>query len=96
MRYNYTIVYVPGKQLVLADCLSRCPVGAYAETKNNLPEEITSYVRLTLDSLPATKSRLDQIREAQEMDFICKTLTAYCLTTWPPKGKLPDGLWPYY
>lgn len=96
MRYNYKVNFVPGKQLVLADCLSRSPVNESAEGKDDLREEIDCYVRLTIANLLAMNNVLDKIREEQETDVVCKKLKEYCLESWPPKGKLPNGFWPYY
>lgn len=96
MRYNYKVIFVPGKQLVLADCLSRSPVDKFENKKDDLQSEINYYVQLTIASLPATNSLLDRIREEQCMDVVCKKLIEYCLNAWPSKGTLPDGLWPYY
>lgn len=96
MRYNYKVTFVPGKQLVLADCLSRSPVDEFEKDKDDLSEEIDDYVRLTIANLPTTKNLLDRIRDEQESDFICRTLKNYCLKSWPPKTKIPDGIRPYY
>ena len=69
-KYNYTIQYKPGKEMVLADCLSCFP-----SLKESLPIPIhqnTRHVQLSTDKL-----------DAIEHDPVYNTL--YCLTLegWP-------------
>lgn len=44
MRYNYKVNFVPGKQLVLADCLSRNPVECLSSSEREFEEEIDLFV----------------------------------------------------
>lgn len=45
MRYSYSINFVPGKQLILADSLSRLPVTNKTKDKGEFPDEIENYIR---------------------------------------------------
>ena len=65
MRFSFTITHVPGKELVIADTLSRAPAGEAIQAENLLEEESRAYVNLVLESIPATE-RLEEIRRHQE------------------------------
>ena len=52
-------------------------------------------MNLTLQSLPATKHRLEDIKQQQQQDDACRLLTRYCQLGWPSKKKLPDIVKPY-
>ncbi|XP_033214084.1 uncharacterized protein LOC117171140 [Belonocnema kinseyi] len=95
MRYNYKVVYVPGKQLILADSLSRNPVDSMTENRD-LSEQLDQYVNLIIQALPASKGMLERISDEQESDHVCILLTKYCLNSWPPKNQLTNDLLPYY
>ena len=66
MKYLYDIVHVPGKELVTADYLSREPL---KETgSDELRDEVQAYVQHIWTHLPASESRLTQIKTFQEKD----------------------------
>ncbi|XP_018403211.1 PREDICTED: uncharacterized protein LOC108780116 [Cyphomyrmex costatus] len=96
MRYNYKVTFVPGKQLVLADCLSRNPVVGIDETGKEFTEEIDHYIRFVTDHLPVTQNFLQKIKIKQGKDASCAKLKEYCLNKWPLKDRLPDKLRTYY
>lgn len=96
MRYTYSVVYVPGKQLILADSLSRNP-SKNKETKEiNISEDLDVYLNFIVKSLPAIKNILERIRTQQETDYTCLRLKQYCTSKWPSKNNLAAGLLPYY
>ena len=76
--YNFDIVYKPGKNIPLADALSRSPVDSSPETEkvhvNNL-----SYV-------PVKPEHLEEIRMATQTDETLKTLQQVISQGWP-EGK---------
>ncbi|XP_025835682.1 uncharacterized protein K02A2.6-like [Agrilus planipennis] len=93
MRYNYTVKYVPGKQLVLADALSRIPI---ASGREDLESENEAFVRFIVQNIPTTDDMLTRIKSEQDRDEICIQLKKYCKTNWPHIKNLPDKLQPYY
>ena len=78
MRYQYTISHVAGKDLCTADTLSRAPTSDVDKQFNQFQQEITSYVNLIVDQLPATKTRMQEIRKEQAEDTVCQKLMLYC------------------
>ncbi|XP_018405250.1 PREDICTED: uncharacterized protein K02A2.6-like [Cyphomyrmex costatus] len=96
MRYTYSVVYVPGKQLVLADSLSRNPSKNKEKREVDISEDLDVYINFIVDNLPATKDILERIRTQQETDYVCLRLKQYCLSKWPSKNNLAAGLSPYY
>ncbi|RVE55527.1 hypothetical protein OJAV_G00235410 [Oryzias javanicus] len=93
MRFAFTISHVAGKNIATADVLSRAPVG---EKDSDLSEEdINLYVDAVMSSLPATESRLQQIKTHQENDIIIRQLKKCCVEGWPDKFLADRSLQPY-
>ena len=95
MRFQYTISYVPGKNLEIADALSRAPVSTPSESNEILQSEVTAYVDFMIGCLPASEQRLAEIRESQEADGVCQQIVEYCQSGWPQKQALPPEIKPY-
>ncbi|KAJ8393296.1 hypothetical protein AAFF_G00061970 [Aldrovandia affinis] len=60
MHFNVRAVYMPGKQLVLADTLSRNPLQNSGSLE--MEEEVQAYVEAVMTSKPVSKTKLDTIR----------------------------------
>ena len=94
LRYHFTISHVPGKNLVVADTLSRAPeLGEPA--RESRESEVEAYVDATFSSIPATERRMEEIRQHQEEDPVMRQLKQYCQTGWPTRGAIPGILKPY-
>ena len=93
MRFTYTISHVPGRNLTIADTLSRAPL---EDSDSTLQEEADAFVNFTIQSLPATEIRLQQIRQLQQQDEVCRSLTQYCHSGWPERKKMTDSIKPFY
>ena len=96
MRFSFSISHVPGKELTIADTLSRAPVSTATAADQQLQSEATSYVNWVVDNLPATERRLNEIREHQENDSVCQNLVEFCKYGWPEKRTLSTDLKPYF
>ena len=72
MRFTYSITYIPGKNLTVADTLSRAPVLMSSASDDEVRAEVETFVRAVMQSLPATEQRLEEIRQAQDEDEICQ------------------------
>jgi len=80
MRFNYTISHVPGKQLIIADMLSRAPTDLPSSSDVCFEAEAQAFVNMVLRSIPATEQRLAQIKEFQSTDRVCAQVRQYCQT----------------
>lgn len=79
MRYQYTISHVAEKDLCMEDTLSRAPIDNKDTQANQFQHEGTAYINLAIDSLPATKTKIQEIKEKQEQDLVCQQIKSYYL-----------------
>ena len=79
-KYDYTIQYIPGKDMVLADWLSRFP-----SPENNLPIELHHNIQ----TFNFTSDRLSIIQGTVEKDPIHSTVYRMTLSGWP--NRIQDG-----
>ena len=66
MKYELDVVYVPGKEQITADTLSRVPSKKNVNENIDLVEEVESFTQQIVPGLPATPKRLQDISEAQD------------------------------
>ncbi len=92
MRFTYTISHVPGKNLTIADTLSRAPTSSSTTADDKLDSEVQAFVNLVMESLPATEKRLQQIREAQQQDEVCQKVKQYCREGWPDRSLVKGAV----
>ncbi len=97
MRFDYSIGYIPGKNLVLADTLSRAQLSSQpSDTEDELSQETNAYVDSVLQAIPATEGRLEELRSELAQDEVCKQLMEYCQTGWPDRSNLYGALKAYF
>ena len=80
MRFSFTIVHVPGKDLNTADTLSRAPIKEAPNTQELQKEDVKAYVDMMVNSLPASKDKLQLLRNQQADDRDCSQLITFCKT----------------
>ena len=86
MHFQYSIYYVPGKELYTPDTLSRAPLPTQLDTLEcKALDETEIFVQTLIDSLPAHKDRLNEYRQNQATDAICSQLITFCQSGWPAK-----------
>ena len=95
MRFSYNIRHVPGKELYTADTLSRAPV-AEVSAIDDLTEEIDIFVNVVTQGLPATDTRLEEIKCHQLEDETCQEVSKYVRHGWPEKDNLKGVVRPYW
>ena len=96
MRFNFSIYHVPGKNLTIADTLSRAPCSSLTKDDNLLQDETDAYIQVMIQTLPATENRLEEIKRRQEEDEVCKQIVKYCQKGWPSIKSIPQALKKFY
>jgi transposase InsO family protein len=84
MRFSYSIVHVPGKELYTADTLSRAPLLSSGEPEHDYIEQ---FVATIVSTLPANADRLQEYRTAQLNDVDCAQLIHLCRNGWPQRKQ---------
>ena len=93
MRFDYSIVHVPGKLLYTADTLSRAPTTLPDADSNALQDEVEGFVSNVTKCLPATEGKLQTYHLFQASDPECVQIMKYCRFGWP---CVSDGTKPYW
>ena len=93
-RFQYTISYVPGKELVSADTLYRQPATP-PETLDTM-FEVEEYISAIIQSLPASEEKLRQISTMQDQDEVCHQVKLYAKTDWPSPANLKGEIKLYW
>ena len=95
MRFQYSIMRVPGKALLTADALSRAPLSQELPADQQLRINSDIYVSAILQNLPVTDKRLTKIKKAEELDALCETVKQACIHGWPEQSKLKGEIKKY-
>ena len=66
---------MPGKNLTVADTLSRAPATSPTSEEMQFSSSVEAYVNLMLQRLQATEKRLQQIQQAHKQDAVCCKLS---------------------
>ena len=80
MRFNLTAQYIRGKDMVVADALSRMPL---AERSSMTDRDVESYVHAVRYNQPFSDKKLESIRKATENDSEIQIVMRYTLEGWP-------------
>lgn len=95
-RYTYEVVYKPGKEMYLADCLSR------AYDKNNKPsrelvEDIAAHVHLVLEQTPMSEEKIEKVKKETLKDEELGQLIRTIHNGWPDESRnLPGTIRKYW
>ena len=94
-KYDIHLVYLAGKENILADTLSRAHL---EEMTDDIPEEeLTAQVHMVYENAPATKSRLEEIKEETAKDPGLKKVTKCVMEGWPnSKDNIPNEAKSYW
>ncbi len=61
--YSITLLHVPGKDLTVAETLSRAPTSNAQAVNLSLKKETNAYIQFVIESLPASERRIMEIKE---------------------------------
>ena len=79
MRFHLKeINHVPGKNMYIADALSRLQVRDKVVQSTIDDDEMIEHVESVISSLPPSDTRLQQIIEAQEEYPVCSQIKVHC------------------
>lgn len=91
-KFDIQVIYKPGKELIIADALSRININKQA-TELELEEQIC----VVNSNIQITDRRRQQLVDASENDEILKTIKQYIENAWPKNlNKTPVQLKHYY
>uniref|UniRef100_A0A3B5Q2E6 Reverse transcriptase RNase H-like domain-containing protein n=1 Tax=Xiphophorus maculatus TaxID=8083 RepID=A0A3B5Q2E6_XIPMA len=79
-RYEFTLIYTPGKHLILADALSRAPTDI---SVSSTEEDIQCHVNLVSTVLPVSDGKLQHIVEATAKDTELQLVIQNMDEGWP-------------
>ena len=65
MRYRFTISHVPGKNLIVADMLSRAPTSTLTSADQQFHHEGNAFIDTVIQGLPASDQQLETIKTEQ-------------------------------
>lgn len=95
MAFNPIAVHMPGKDLVIADALSRSPCPSTKDAYT--VADVEAYVSSITENLPMTKQKLAQYQRETANDEILVAVKNYIEDGWPRyREAVPENLYPYY
>ncbi|GFO20836.1 Pol polyprotein [Plakobranchus ocellatus] len=83
MRFSPNVIHVSGKQQISADALSRAPASAPSEEDIALVNDADVMAKQTLDGLPASSCKLQDIITQQKCDPEIVEVRNFCQRGWP-------------
>ena len=99
MKYYFQVVYVPGKELPVADALSRFPLKVcVVDCKvDDLVKAVEEHMEGVRDALPASTDGLARVREATLNDPEMQELLRVMKSGWPNHiSQVPSVVRPYW
>ena len=87
MRYNPKAQHVPGKELIVADTLSRHPFPTCDEEDERTVEEVEVYVSEVTRFRLISDVHLDEFREAVEKDLVIREAMKLTLDGWSARSN---------
>ena len=96
-KYSFTIAHKPGKEMFLADTLSRAYIDEHDSADRNLEEELICAVNFALGNVPMSDPKLEEVRVATAADTTMGTLKQVILSGWPNKRReVPADIQEYW
>ena len=94
-KYDFILRYKPGKDLNIADTLSRAYIPDCGSDR--MEEELTCAINLVINNIPATDKRMQEIREGTKNDKSLRILKRMILNGWPDiQSQIPEEVQPYW
>lgn len=97
LEYNLTVQYTPGKEMFIADTLSRSYLTneVPSRVEREISEDTVVSINTIIADAPVSTSRLDKIRQESERDGEMQSLRDYLRNGFPDNSKLSGNLRKY-
>ena len=96
-KYSFTLIYKPGKDMVLADTLSRAYIDDDDNACKSLEEDLVCAVNSLLNKAPISDPKLEELRAATKTDATMNKLKEVILSGWPTKRtEVPSEIRDYW
>ena len=96
MRFRVKAEHVPGKELIVADTLSRNVRAALSETSDT-QEDVKAYANAAEMERPASPEKIEQIKCATASDPQLRCVLDYKVSGWPKCTKdVPEEIRQYH
>ena len=97
MKYSFEVEHCPGKDLVDVDAFSRAPTQLPKEEELFAERDVECHVMAALEQMPASDSRLEEIRSKTCEDETLVELTKIISRGWPAEKKdCSESIKPYW
>ena len=97
MKYSFEAEHCPGKDLVDVDAFSRAPTQLPKEEELFAERDVECHVMAALEQMPASDSRLEEIRSKTCEDETLVELTKIISHGWPAEKKdCSESIKPYW
>lgn len=81
-KYSIQVIHVPGKNIPVADTLSRKSLPPTPED-NRLSDDLVSVIHSIMSSLPVSDRKMADLKEATKQDHTLQHTKQYILDGWP-------------
>ncbi|XP_064479149.1 uncharacterized protein K02A2.6-like [Ornithodoros turicata] len=89
-EFDFSVSHVPGKDIHMANVLSRNPLSNIdTEARRDLEEAVSQYDVLTMEILPASADMLTRIKTETAKNPTLSRVVEYCSEGWPDPNNLP-------
>lgn len=92
MRFNAKAEYMPGRNMVVADALSRSPLNTIEDF---MSAEVSAHVNAIVEGLPVSQQKLAEIQRETQKDE--RMVEKFVKEGWPECGKsVPNSIQRFY
>ncbi|XP_060075780.1 uncharacterized protein K02A2.6-like [Ylistrum balloti] len=94
-RYQIRVIYKPGKEMHVADQLSRSPLSH--QESEDVTADVEAQIHLVMNSLPVTTTKMDEFQRETLKDPTLQELSIIIQEGWPDdKHQVPESVQPYF
>ena len=97
LKFNAKARYIPGKEMTVADALSRSPTKLTLGSASGGENEVTAHVREVTSSWEVKDATIKRIKEETKKDIVLQAAVKYTTEGWPQyKEDVQLAARPYY